>query len=94
MQCDVRQYSDLTVCERCGLRWDTNDADPPKCGDAATSTDPHAIVVSICNDWLAAFAHRPITQTPAHEYAASAVADVRDALLARLASSAAKAPRP
>lgn len=31
MKCDIRQYSDQTRCESCGLAWDTNDARPPQC---------------------------------------------------------------
>jgi hypothetical protein len=30
MSCDVHQFSDTMVCA-CGLRWDVNDPDPPKC---------------------------------------------------------------
>jgi hypothetical protein len=29
--CKVRQYSDMTKCESCGLCWDTNDQYPPEC---------------------------------------------------------------
>lgn len=29
--CRIVQFSDLTVCEACGLEWDTNDSDPPRC---------------------------------------------------------------
>lgn len=32
MACEARQYGDETACGRCGLRWDTNDIDPPRCG--------------------------------------------------------------
>jgi hypothetical protein len=31
-KCQIRQYSDETVCSYCGLRWDTNDRNPPACG--------------------------------------------------------------
>ena len=30
--CYAVQHSDLTVCARCGLSWDTNDPEEPKCG--------------------------------------------------------------
>lgn len=29
--CDVVVFGDQTVCKTCGLTWDTNDPDPPKC---------------------------------------------------------------
>jgi len=29
--CKPVVYSDLTVCETCKLRWDTNDTNPPAC---------------------------------------------------------------
>jgi hypothetical protein len=29
--CKIRQYSDMTKCESCGLCWDTNDQYPPDC---------------------------------------------------------------
>lgn len=29
--CKIRQWSDETGCTVCGLRWDTNDPDPPRC---------------------------------------------------------------
>lgn len=29
--CSARQYSDQKQCDRCGLIWDMNDPDPPKC---------------------------------------------------------------
>jgi hypothetical protein len=28
-RCQARQYSDEMVCAPCGLRWDTNEPDPP-----------------------------------------------------------------
>lgn len=31
MTCQARQYSDQMCCGRCGLSWDVNDTDPPKC---------------------------------------------------------------
>lgn len=30
-RCQVRQYSDMMSCSACGLAWDTNDPDPPRC---------------------------------------------------------------
>lgn len=30
-KCEAVQHSDMMVCEKCGLKWDTNDAYPPKC---------------------------------------------------------------
>lgn len=30
--CFILQYSDLTVCKTCGLKWDTGDINPPRCG--------------------------------------------------------------
>lgn len=29
--CEAIQCSDQKVCNRCGLIWDMNDLDPPKC---------------------------------------------------------------
>ena len=29
--CAAKQYSDQMVCKKCGLTWDMNDYDPPKC---------------------------------------------------------------
>lgn len=31
ISCKAVQYSDQKYCDRCGLCWDTNDPDPPKC---------------------------------------------------------------
>jgi hypothetical protein len=31
MKCQARQYSDQKYCDRCGLTWDMNDPEPPKC---------------------------------------------------------------
>lgn len=31
MECKAIQYSDQMVCDRCQLKWDVNDIDPPKC---------------------------------------------------------------
>lgn len=31
MACKAIQYSDEMHCAPCGLRWDTNDPDPPPC---------------------------------------------------------------
>lgn len=30
-RCQAQQYSDQMQCGRCGLTWDMNDPDPPKC---------------------------------------------------------------
>ena len=32
--CAARQFSDQMVCEPCGLTWDTNDSDEPRCRKA------------------------------------------------------------
>ena len=29
--CHARQYSDQMQCGKCGLTWDVNDPEPPKC---------------------------------------------------------------
>ena len=29
--CKARRYSDQMICGRCGLTWDVNDPEPPKC---------------------------------------------------------------
>ena len=34
-KCRIKICADETVCENCGLRWDTNDIDPPGCGWSA-----------------------------------------------------------
>lgn len=31
MRCKARQYSDQMMCGACGLAWDVNDPDRPKC---------------------------------------------------------------
>lgn len=31
MQCKARRYHDQTQCGRCGLAWDVNDPEPPRC---------------------------------------------------------------
>lgn len=41
--CKARRVSDQMCCHRCGLVWDVNDPDPPKCNNGkpvnpATST--------------------------------------------------------
>lgn len=33
MNCKARQYSDQMHCGYCGLQWDVNDPEPPKCRD-------------------------------------------------------------
>lgn len=30
-KCKTVQHGDLTECKTCGLRWDTNDPEPPHC---------------------------------------------------------------
>lgn len=30
-KCQARQHSDQMFCEQCGIGWDMNDPDPPKC---------------------------------------------------------------
>lgn len=32
MSCQARQYNDQMSCGKCGLAWDVNDPEPPKCG--------------------------------------------------------------
>ncbi len=34
MVCYARQHSDQMVCGKCGLQWDVNDPEPPKCKTA------------------------------------------------------------
>ena len=29
--CKARQYNDQMICGQCGLQWDIDDEDPPKC---------------------------------------------------------------
>lgn len=29
--CKARQYSDQMLCDACGLAWDVNDPEPPRC---------------------------------------------------------------
>ena len=36
-KCRIKICGDETVCEICGLRWDTNDIDPPACGRRSTT---------------------------------------------------------
>lgn len=44
MKCQARQVSDQMNCHACGLVWDMNDLDPPKCrnGEHATVEKPAA----------------------------------------------------
>lgn len=32
MTCLAKVYGSQTICVACGLNWDTNDAEPPACG--------------------------------------------------------------
>ncbi len=34
--CTARQHSDQMICEACGLQWDVNDPEPPKCAPDQT----------------------------------------------------------
>lgn len=38
-ECEARQHSDQMICVKCGLVWDTNDPDPPKCKPQGGKTD-------------------------------------------------------
>lgn len=38
--CEVRQYSDMMQCPRCGLAWDANDPEPPACRKEYTPDQP------------------------------------------------------
>lgn len=40
-KCLAIQHGDLTVCEACDLRWDTNDPDAPVCRHNLARTPPH-----------------------------------------------------
>lgn len=44
MTCKARQYSDEMQCGRCGLCWDVNDPDPPKCLDNPAPVRMHGVV--------------------------------------------------
>jgi hypothetical protein len=35
--CEAYQAGDTTMCGRCGLQWDTNDPEPPRCGKEGVS---------------------------------------------------------
>lgn len=37
MTCQARQYSDQMRCKACSLVWDTNDSEPPPCGNKTQS---------------------------------------------------------
>jgi len=37
-QCQSRQYGDQIICAACGLNWDANDPEPPKCGNVDQRT--------------------------------------------------------
>ena len=37
--CEARQYSDQMCCDRCGLQWDVNDPDPPRCAQVQQAKD-------------------------------------------------------
>lgn len=43
MSCEARRYGDETVCARCGLRWDTNDPEPPACKPVGKQVVGHVI---------------------------------------------------
>lgn len=32
MECKARVYADTTSCKACNMQWDTNDPNPPTCG--------------------------------------------------------------
>ena len=38
MSCLARVYGSQTICVACGLNWDTNDAEPPTCGQVDRRT--------------------------------------------------------
>ena len=40
MTCQARQYSDQMHCSRCGLQWDVNDDDPPRCAPPTQPVTP------------------------------------------------------
>lgn len=39
--CKARQYSDQMICGTCGLAWDVNDPEPPKCNPVKPSVSKH-----------------------------------------------------
>lgn len=47
--CRPIQYSDQTVCETCGLTWDTNDSAEPPCPfDPVDPIKPYPTIDQIC----------------------------------------------
>lgn len=44
-RCKAVQYSDEMVCNECGLRWDTNDQDPPQCNSAKTKRPSETVAL-------------------------------------------------
>lgn len=36
-KCKAYRRNDQLICDRCGLIWDVNDTDPPKCFDIASN---------------------------------------------------------
>lgn len=47
--CEARVVGDEWHCGRCGLQWDVNDDDPPRCGQADPPDDPLAEARAILN---------------------------------------------
>ena len=54
MTCQARQHSDQMVCDACGLTWDMNDPEPPKCrqGIACAVCEAEAGAVKVGRYWL------------------------------------------
>ncbi len=42
--CTAVRYSDQMCCGRCGLQWDVNDPEPPRCGRADGKTEVRRLV--------------------------------------------------
>ena len=51
--CKARQYSDEMVCHECGLTWDVNDPEPPKCAIIQRSA-PTTLTVPVGRQYLKA----------------------------------------
>lgn len=60
--CQARQYGDQMMCAACGLNWDTNDQEPPKCGKAADQRAKKARFLLSLQNELAAM--RPAGKLP------------------------------
>lgn len=61
MACSARQHSDQMVCDKCGLQWDINDADPPLCGTGTIVLSPAEYTKVVLN-YIAEDLKKPVDE--------------------------------